>query len=119
MRYRLSTNAQSGNKQAQPLGNKQSAVVRGAQTPCATTACRLLIASSRRWSKHERTDGENILRLILNPKTKSGRVPPYDQELKFVMLCRARRLDPVLFTGLSGYEGSNDDQWTHEIWIPR
>ena len=62
---------------------------------------------------------ENILRIILNPKIKSGRVPPYDHELKLVMFCRGRRLEPPLFTGLIGYEGCWKDQWAHEIWIPR
>lgn len=56
----------------------------------------------------------NIIRLILNPMTKNGRPAPDDQILKFMMLCRARKLDP--FEGdayLLGYEGNDGgDSWT-------
>src|ERR1019366_3544163 len=55
----------------------------------------------------------NIIRLILNPRTKSGTPAPDDQIMKFMMLCRARRLDP--FEGdayLIGYEGKDGDAWS-------
>ena len=55
----------------------------------------------------------NIIRLILNPRTKNGNIAPDDQVMKFMMLCRARRLDP--FEGdayLLGYEGKDGDAWS-------
>lgn len=54
-----------------------------------------------------------IIRMVFNPKTKNGH-PASDQDvLKFMMLCRARQLDP--FEGdayLIGYEGQDGDQWS-------
>jgi phage recombination protein Bet len=52
-----------------------------------------------------------ILRLVLNPRTRSGRQAPDEQMMKFMMLCKARRLDP--FEGdafMIGYESGQADQ---------
>lgn len=53
------------------------------------------------------------IRMILNPKTRSGRPAPDQDILKFMMLCKARQLDP--FEGdayLIGYEGQDGDEWS-------
>lgn len=55
----------------------------------------------------------DIIRLILNPRTKSGRTPPDDQVMKFIMLCQARRLNPFENDAyLIGYEGQDGDAWS-------
>jgi phage recombination protein Bet len=53
------------------------------------------------------------IRLILNPKTKSGRLASDEDVLKFMMLCKARQLDPYEGDAyMVGYEGQDGDQFS-------